>query len=70
VLQKSAHHCIEKVEKEELHEHQDMLESIIAQRINDLTKTHDLLSVRQMSERKNRSCETTLKLLIEQIHTV
>jgi hypothetical protein len=23
-----------------------------------------------MSERKNRSCETTLKLLIEQIHTV
>ncbi len=46
------------------------LKSIIAQRINDLTKTHDLLSVNQMSERRNRSCETTLKLFIEQIHTV
>ncbi len=46
------------------------LKSIIAQRINDLTKTHDLLSINQMSERRNRSCETTLKLLIEQIHTV
>jgi hypothetical protein len=46
------------------------LESIIAQRINDLTKTHDLLSINQMNERKNRSCETTLELFIEQIHTV
>jgi hypothetical protein len=46
------------------------LELIIAQRINDLTKTHDLLSISQMSERKNRSCETTLELFIEQIHTV
>jgi hypothetical protein len=46
------------------------LKSIIAQRINDLTKTHDLLFVNQMSERKNRSCETTLKLFIEQIHIV
>ncbi len=46
------------------------LKSIIAQRINDLTKTHDLLSINQMSERRNRSCETTLKLFIEQIHTV
>ncbi len=46
------------------------LKSIIAQRISDLTKTHDLLSVNQMSERRNRSCETTLELLIEQIHTV
>jgi hypothetical protein len=46
------------------------LKSIIAQRINDLTKMHDLLSINQMSERKNRSCETTLKLFIEQIHTV
>jgi predicted RNA binding protein with dsRBD fold (UPF0201 family) len=46
------------------------LKSIIAQRINDLTKTHDLLSINQMSERRNRSCETTLKLLIEQIHTI
>ncbi len=46
------------------------LKSIIAQRISDLTKTHDLLSISQMSERRNRSCETTLKLFIEQIHTV
>ncbi len=46
------------------------LKSIIAQRISDLTKTHDLLSFSQMSERKNRSCETILELLIEQIHTV
>ncbi len=46
------------------------LKSIIAQRINDLTKTHDLLSINQMNERRNRSCETTLELFIEQIHTV
>ncbi len=46
------------------------LKSIIAQRINDLTKTHDLLSINQMNERKNRSYEMTLKLFIEQIHTV
>jgi hypothetical protein len=46
------------------------LKSIIAQRINDLTKTHDLLSINQMSERRNRSCETTLKLFIEQIYTI
>ncbi len=46
------------------------LKSIIAQRINNLTKAHDLLSINQMSERKNRSCETTLELLIEQIHTI
>jgi hypothetical protein len=46
------------------------LKSIIAQRINDLTKTHDLLSINQMSEQRNRSCETTLELFIEQIHTI
>ncbi len=46
------------------------LKLIIAQRISDLTKTHDLLSINQMSERRNRSCETTLELLIEQIHTI
>ncbi len=39
------------------------LESVIARRINDLAKTHDLLSVNQMKERKNRNCETILKLL-------
>ncbi len=47
-----------------------ILESIIARRINDLAKTHDMLSISQMSDRKNRSCETALKLLIEQIHIV
>jgi hypothetical protein len=43
---------------------------MIARRINDLTKTYDLLFVNQMNERKNRSCETILKLLTKQIHTI
>ncbi len=47
-----------------------ILKSIITRRISDLAKTHDMLSISQMSDRKNRSCETALKLLIEQIHTV
>jgi hypothetical protein len=47
-----------------------ILKSIIIQRINSLTKIHDMLSISQMSNRKNKSCETTLKLLIEQIHIV
>jgi hypothetical protein len=47
-----------------------ILESIIIRRINSLTKTHDMLFASQMSDRKNRNCETTLKLFIEQIHTV
>jgi hypothetical protein len=47
-----------------------ILKSIIARRINNLAKTHDMFSISQMSDRKNRSCETALKLLIEQIHTV
>ncbi len=46
------------------------LKSIIARRISSLAKTHDMLFASQMSDRKSRSCETTLKLLIEQIHTV
>jgi hypothetical protein len=46
------------------------LESIIIRRINNLAKTHDMFSISQMSDRKNRSCETALKLLIEQIHIV
>jgi hypothetical protein len=46
------------------------LKSVIARRISDLTKAHDLLLVSQMSERKNRSCETVLKLLTKQIHTI
>jgi DNA integrity scanning protein DisA with diadenylate cyclase activity len=47
-----------------------ILESIITRHINDLAKTHDMFSISQMSDRKNRSCETALKLLIEQIHIV
>jgi hypothetical protein len=46
------------------------LKSIIAQRINDLTKRQDLFSINQINERKNRNCETTLKLFIEQIYTI
>jgi hypothetical protein len=40
-----------------------VLKSVIARRINDLTKIHDLLFVYQMNERKSRNCETVLKLL-------
>ncbi len=47
-----------------------VLKSVIAQRINDLTKIHDLFFVNQMNERKNRNCETILKLLTKQIHTI
>jgi hypothetical protein len=47
-----------------------ILKSIITRRISSLAKAHDMLSISQMSERKNRSCETALKLLIEQIHIV
>jgi hypothetical protein len=47
-----------------------ILKSMITRRINDLTKAHDLLFVNQMNERRNRSCETILKLLTKQIHTI
>jgi hypothetical protein len=47
-----------------------ILKSMIARRINDLTKIYDLLFVNQMNERKNRNCETILKLLTKQIHTI
>jgi predicted RNA binding protein with dsRBD fold (UPF0201 family) len=47
-----------------------VLKSVIARRISDLTKTHDLLFVNRMNERKNRNCETILKLLTKQIHTI
>ncbi len=47
-----------------------ILKSMIARRINDMTKTHDLFFVNQMSERKSRSCDTVLKLLTKQIHTI
>jgi predicted RNA binding protein with dsRBD fold (UPF0201 family) len=47
-----------------------ILRSVIARRINDLTKIHDFFFVNQMKERKNRSCETILKLLTKQIHII
>jgi hypothetical protein len=46
------------------------LNSIITRHINSLTKTYDMLFASQMNDRKSRNCETTLKLLIKQIHTV
>jgi hypothetical protein len=47
-----------------------ILKSIITRRINNLAKTHDMLSISQMRNHKNKNCETTLKLFIEQIHIV
>ncbi len=47
-----------------------ILKSIIIRRINSLAKTHDMFFVSQISDRKNKNCETTLKLFIEQIHTI
>jgi predicted RNA binding protein with dsRBD fold (UPF0201 family) len=47
-----------------------VLKSVIARRINNLTKIHDLFFINQMNERKNRNCEIILKLLTKQIHTI
>jgi hypothetical protein len=46
------------------------LKSIIVKRINNLAKTHKLLFETQMRERRERACETTLKLFTKQIHIV
>jgi hypothetical protein len=46
------------------------LKSIIVKRINNFAKTHKLLLETQMSERRERACETTLKLFTKQIHIV
>jgi hypothetical protein len=47
-----------------------ILKSIIIRRINNLTKIHDMFFASHMNDRKNKNCETTLKLFIQQIHTV
>jgi hypothetical protein len=47
-----------------------ILTLIIIRRNNSLTKIHDMFFVFQRSDRKNKNCETALKLLIEQIHSV
>jgi hypothetical protein len=46
------------------------LKSIIVRRINNLAETHKLLFETQMSERRRRACETTLKLFTKQIYIV
>jgi hypothetical protein len=46
------------------------LKSIIVKRISNLAETHKLLFETQMSERRKRACETTLKLFTKQIHIV
>jgi hypothetical protein len=46
------------------------LKSIIVKRINNLAKTHKLLFETQMNERRERTCETTLKFFTKQIHIV
>ncbi len=46
------------------------LKSIIVKRINNLIETHKFLLNTSMSERRNKACETTLKLFTKQIHIV
>jgi predicted RNA binding protein with dsRBD fold (UPF0201 family) len=46
------------------------LKSIIVKRISNFAETHKLLFETQMSERRKRACETTLKFFTKQIHTV
>jgi hypothetical protein len=46
------------------------LKSIIVKRINNLIETHKLLLNTQMSERRKKTCETTLKLFTKKIHIV
>ncbi len=45
-------------------------EFIIARRINIFAEIHEILFATQIKERRKRICETTLKLFIEQIHTI
>jgi hypothetical protein len=46
------------------------LEFIIARKINTFAEIHEMLFATQMKRRRERICETTLKLFIEQIHTI
>ena len=47
-----------------------VLESIITKHIAAISETQNLLSDSQIGGRRQRSCETALELLTEQIHTV
>jgi retron-type reverse transcriptase len=42
----------------------------MAQRLSNLAEQHNLLPVTQMGNRKNRSTEAALELLVGQIHTI
>jgi hypothetical protein len=45
-------------------------EFIIARKINTFEEIHEMLFATQMKKRWKKICETTLKLFIEQIHTI
>jgi hypothetical protein len=47
-----------------------IVESVMAQQLSSLVEQHSLLPDSQMGNRKDRSTETTLELLIERIHTI
>jgi hypothetical protein len=46
------------------------LEFIIAHKISTFAEIYEMFLATQMKKRKKRICETTLKLFIEQIHTI
>ncbi len=47
-----------------------ILEAVLARKITDLAENHRLLPSSQMGNRKQRSTETALELLLEQVHTI
>jgi hypothetical protein len=47
-----------------------VIEIVMAQHLNSLVEQHRLLPDSQMGNQKDRSTETALELLLEQIHTV
>ena len=47
-----------------------VIESLTARRLQDLAEQHNLILDVQMGNRPNRSTDTAVDLLVEQIHTV
>ena len=47
-----------------------IMETVLARKITDLAENHRLLPSSQMGNRKQRSTETALELLLEQVYTV
>ena len=47
-----------------------VIESLTARRLQDLAEQHNLIPDVQMGNRPNRSTDTAVDLLVEQIHTV